>query len=425
MAAIHLLMTDARVIADIASIPPTPMPTAESHLPSTSIATQLANIARATCAPSLLLRELVTLAILCRSRMATMERDPLIGSPAQFAEADDPAALLRLMHSDDARVTAAFYRRHSLTAQPHTTTTALVLHAQLTLISPPKVPGEPWPPPNRPPFEPGAALVAATRAAGVVHAPPPRLLMRLVRGTNGANGASTEQYPCPLPMRLPFPTAHATVLLRLAVAVLIEGGTRTFPSYAVLRRVNDTAWTLYPYAQIPVSLTDEQAHARMHPSDPQSTTATIVVYAAQAQAPPTTHKERQRKKNWTKHAQPSTTVPPHLPLAVKAADAADDHETLMSLVYEFAVDSAVMPSNFSPQSAVHRIDASWAAFRMFAARMLASDPTAPPNLALVDALAARLTTSDDQTIADASLKQLALQMVVQPGTSPRTRLTTC
>ena len=90
-------------------------------------------------------------------------------------------------------------------------------------------------------------------------------------------------------------------------------------------------------------------------------------------------------------------------------DEADDHEILMSLIYEFAVDSAVMPSNFSPQSAVHRIDASWAAFRMFAARMLASDPTAPPNLALVDALAARLTASDDQTIADASLKRLALE----------------
>ena len=282
VAAIHLLMSDARVIADIASIPPPQMPTDESHLPSPSIAAQLANIARATCDPSHLLRELVTLAILCRSRMATMERDPLIGSPAQFAEADDPAALLRLMHSDDARVATAFYRRHSLTAQPHTATTALVLHAQLTLISPPKVPGEPWPPPNRPPHEPGAALVAATRAAGVVHAPPPRLLMRLVRGTSGANGASTEQYPCSLPMRLPFPTAHATVLLRLTVAVLIEGGTRTFPSYAVLRRENDTTWALYPYAQLPISLTNEQANDRMHPNDPQSTTATIVVYAAQS-----------------------------------------------------------------------------------------------------------------------------------------------
>lgn len=246
--------------------------------------------------------------------------------------------------------------------------------------------------------------------------------MRLVRGTSGANGASTEQYPCSLPMRLPFPTAHATVLLRLTVAVLIEGGTRTFPSYAALRRENDTIWTLYPYAQLPVSLTNEQANDRMHPNDPQSTTATIVVYAAQAQAPPTTHKARQRKKNWTRHAQPSTTAPPHLPLAVTVADAADDHETLMSLIYEFAVDSAVMPSNFSPQSAAHRIDASWAAFRMFAARMLASDPTAPPNLAPVDAFAARLTASDDQTIADTSLKRLALQAVVQPGISPRMRL---
>ena len=103
-------------------------------------------------------------------------------------------------------------------------------------------------------------------------------------------------------------------------------------------------------------------------------------------------------------------------------DGADDHETLMSLIYEFAVDSAVMPSNFSPQSAVHRIDASWAAFRMFAARMLATDPTAPPNLALVDALSARLTLNDDQEIADASLKRLALQAAVQPGISPRMRL---
>ena len=422
VAAVHLLMSDARVIADIASIPPTQMPTAASHPPRPSIAAQLANIARATCAPSLLLRELVTLAIMCRSRMATMERDPLIGSPAQFTEADDPAALLRLMTSEDTRVAAAFYRRHSLTAQPQATATALVLRAQMTLISPPKVPGEPWPPPNRPPHEPGVALIAATRAAGTVHAPPPRLLMRLVRGTSGTAGTGTEQYPCSLPMRLPFPTAHATTLLRLTVAVLIEGGTRTCPSYAVLRRENDTTWTLYPYAQPPETLTSEQANDRMHPDDPQSTTATIAVYAAQTQAAPTTHKERQRKKNWTKRAQPSTTAPPHLPLAVTVPDEADDHETLMSLIYEFAVDSAVMPSNFSPQSAVHRIDASWAAFRMFAARMLATDPTAPPNLALVDALSARLTLSDDQAIADASLKRLALQAAVQPGISPRMRL---
>ena len=53
---------------------------------------------------------------------------------------------------------------------------------------------------------------------------------------------------------------------------------------------------------------------------------------------------------------------------------------------------------------------------MFAARMLASDLVAPPNPALVDALAARLTSSDDQQIAGASLKQLALVAVVQPGT---------
>ena len=146
------------------------------------------------------------------------------------------------------------------------------------------------------------------------------------------------------------------------------------------------------------------------------------MYAAQTQAAPTTHKERQRKKNWTRRNQPNTTPPPHLPLAVTVPDEADDHETLMSLIYEFAVDSAVMPSNFSPQSAVHRIDASWAAFRMFAARMLASGPVVPPNLALVDALAARLTSSDEQTIAEASLKRLALQAVVQPGISPRMRL---
>ena len=100
-----------------------------------------------------------------------MERDPLIGSPAQFTEAADPAALLRLMHSDDTRVATTFYRRHSLTAQPQATTTTLVLRAHLTLISPPKVLGEPWPPPNRPPHEPGTALVAATQAAGTMHAP--------------------------------------------------------------------------------------------------------------------------------------------------------------------------------------------------------------------------------------------------------------
>ena len=104
------------------------------------------------------------------------------------------------------------------------------------------------------------------------------------------------------------------------------------------------------------------------------------------------------------------------PLAVTVPDEADDHGALVSLVYEFAVDSTVMPRNFSPQSAVYRIGASWAAFRMFAARMLANDPVAPPNSAFVDALAARLTSSDDQQIADASLKRLALVAVVQPGT---------
>ena len=97
-------------------------------------------------------------------------------------------------------------------------------------------------------------------------------------------------------------------------------------------------------------------------------------------------------------------------------------EVLASLIYEFAVDSAVMPSNFSPQSAVHRIDESWAAFRMFAARMLASDPTAPPNLALVDALTARPTSSDDQEIADTSLRRLALEAVVRQSIIPRRRL---
>ena len=157
---------------------------------------------------------------------------------------------------------------------------------------------------------------------------------------------------------------------------------------------------LYPYAQLPMSLTNEQAHDRMHPDDPQSTTAAIVVYVAQTRAAPT-RRHSQRKKNWTKQNLSRSAPPPHVPLTVAVPDEADDHEILMSLVYEFAVDSAVMPSNFSPQSAVHRIDASWEAFRMFAARMLASDPTAPPNLALVDALAARLTSSDNQEIAGA------------------------
>ena len=59
---------------------------------------------------------------------------------------------------------------------------------------------------------------------------------------------------------------------------------------------------------------------------------------------------------------------------------------------------------------------------MFAARMLASDPTAPPNLALVDALAARLTSSDSHEIADASLKRLALEAAVSPSAVPRRRL---
>ena len=224
-----------------------------------------------------------------------MERDPVIESPAQFRDAGDPVALLRLMHSDDDRVSAAFNRRHSLTAQPQAATTTLVLRAQLTRISPQSVPDAPCPPPNRPPHEPGAALIAPTQAAGTSQAPPPRLLMRLVRGTNDATSTSTEQYPCSLPMQLPFLTAHAKALLRLTVAVLIEGGTRTCPSYAVLRRENDTTWTLYLYAQPPMSLANEQAHERMHPDTPQSTTAAIAVYAAQSQVAPI-RREKQRKK---------------------------------------------------------------------------------------------------------------------------------
>ena len=105
-----------------------------------------------------------------------------------------------------------------------------------------------------------------------------------------------------------------------------------------------------------------------------------------------------------------------------APSEAGDQEVLVSLVYESAVDLTVMLSNFSPQSAVHRIEAPWAAFCMFAARMLASDPTAPPKLAFVDALAAHLSSSDDQEAADTSLRRLALEAVMQPGTVPRRRL---
>ena len=92
-------------------LPPPQLPTAAAHLPQPSIAAQLSSIARATCVPSDLLREVVTLAIMCRSKMTTMERDPLIGSPTQFRDAGDPVALLWLMHSDDSRVATAFYRR--------------------------------------------------------------------------------------------------------------------------------------------------------------------------------------------------------------------------------------------------------------------------------------------------------------------------
>ena len=71
----------------------------------------------------------------------------------------------------------------------------------------------------------------------------------------------------------------------------------------MLRRENDTTWTLYPYAQLPMSLTNEQANDRMHPDDPQPTTAAIVVYAAQTQAAPT-RRHNQRKKKWTKQNLP-------------------------------------------------------------------------------------------------------------------------
>ena len=59
---------------------------------------------------------------------------------------------------------------------------------------------------------------------------------------------------------------------------------------------------------------------------------------------------------------------------------------------------------------------------MFVARILASDPTAPPNLDLVDALAARLASSDNHETAGTSLKRLALEAVVRPSTVPRRRL---
>ena len=60
-------------------------------------------------------------------------------------------------------------------------------------------------------------------------------------------------------------------------------------------------------------------------------------------------RDKQRKKKWTGQNLPRTTAPPSLPLAVTIPIEADDQEVLASLVYEFAVDSTVMPSNFSPQ----------------------------------------------------------------------------
>ena len=57
----------------------------------------------------------------------------------------------------------------------------------------------------------------------------------------------------------------------------------------------------------PMSLANEQANGRMHPGAPQSTTATIVVYAAQNQAAPTAHKARQRKRSGQSETSP---VPP-------------------------------------------------------------------------------------------------------------------
>ena len=134
------------------------------------------------------------------------------------------------MYSDDDRVAAAFYRRHSLTAQPQAAATALVLRAQLTLISPPKLPDEPWPPSNRPPHEPGVAFIVATQASGTAQAPPPRLLMRLVRGTtNDATSTRTEQYPCSLPMTaVPAGVAphspHAHARRRVLSIFLVRGG---------------------------------------------------------------------------------------------------------------------------------------------------------------------------------------------------------
>ena len=69
VAAVHLLMSDAQVVAGIASTPPPPPPTAAAQLPQPSIAAQLASIARSTYAPNDLLREVAKLAIICRSRM--------------------------------------------------------------------------------------------------------------------------------------------------------------------------------------------------------------------------------------------------------------------------------------------------------------------------------------------------------------------
>ena len=79
------------------------------------------------------------------------------------------------------------------------------------------------------------------------------------------------------------------------------------PELAVLCRENDTTWTLYPYAQPPMSLTNEQAHVRMHPDAPQSTTAAIIVYATQNQGAPT------RRESGARRSGPGRTclAPPH------------------------------------------------------------------------------------------------------------------
>ena len=104
-------------------------------------------------------------------------------------------------------------------------------------------------------------------------------------------------------MRLPFPTAHAAVLLRLTVEVLIEGGTRTCPSYSVLRRENDTTGPCARMHSCRYPWRMSRSHGRMHPDDPQSTTAAIVVYAAQSHEAPS-RRDHWGKKKWTKQNQP-------------------------------------------------------------------------------------------------------------------------